>query len=281
VLFAGASWAAALIAVILAPTDAALGAAVVTSPAVPVRVRRALNVESGLNDGVANPFVTLFLALLVHEEGLGHGHWLREALAEIGWALLAAALVGGLGGALLRAAHRCGWISPVSEQLASLALALLSYESAVAIGGNGFVAAFAAGLLFAAAAGARGPRAGRVHRDCGAARSVPGVDDLRGVFVGPLLTGLLTLIPVGYAVFSLTLIRMLPVAAALAGAELRRETVAFAAWFGPRGLASVVFTLTAVEALGHHPAAQAISDAGPYIVAISAQGMRCRRLACL
>jgi sodium/hydrogen antiporter len=269
-LFSDASWAAAaLIAVILAPTDAALGAATVTNPVVPVRVRRALTVESGLNDGIVTPFVTLFLALLLHEEGLGHGHWLLNALAEIGWALLAAALVGALGGAFLRAAHRRGWTSPVSEQLAILALALLSYECAVAIGGNGFVAAFTSGLLFGATAGRAAHEPVEFTETVGLLASFLVWMIFGAVFVGPLLTGPLTLIPVVYAVLSLTLIRLLPVAAALSGTGLRRDTVAFVAWFGPRGLASVVFTLIAIEALHHHPAAQAISAAATWTILLS------------
>jgi NhaP-type Na+/H+ or K+/H+ antiporter len=122
-LFPEAGWAAAaLIASILAPTDAALGLAVVTNPAVPVRIRRALNVESGLNDGIATPFVTLFLTLVIAEEGLGSGHWAAEAAKEIGLALVAAVAVGVLGGKLLVVARRMGWTSAISEQLAVLAL---------------------------------------------------------------------------------------------------------------------------------------------------------------
>lgn len=269
-LFSTASWAAAaLIAVILAPTDAALGMAVVTSPVVPVRVRRALNVESGLNDGIATPFVALFLALLVHEEGLGDGHWLHDALAELGWALCAAALVGGLGGAFLRAAHRRGWTSPVSEQLAILALAMLSYEGAVAIGGNGFVAAFVSGLLFGATAGRAAHEPVEFTEAIGLLASFLVWMIFGAVFAGPLLTGPLTLTPVVYAVLSLTLIRLLPVAAALWRTGLRPDTVAFVAWFGPRGLASVVFTLIAVEELHGNPAAQAISAAATWTILFS------------
>ena len=154
VLVPEAGWAAAaLIASILAPTDAALGLAVVVNPAVPARIRRALNVESGLNDGIATPFVTLFLTLVLAEEGLGSGHWAAEAAKEIGLALVAAVVVGVVGGKLLMLARRRGWTSAMSEQLAVLALSLLAYVGAVAIGGNGFVAAFVGGLLFGASTG--------------------------------------------------------------------------------------------------------------------------------
>ena len=151
-MFPKVGWAAAaLVAAILAPTDAALGLAVVTNKAVPVRIRRALNVESGLNDGIATPFVTLFIAAAAAEESLGDTAWGLEALKQIGLAIVAAVVVGYLGGKLLAFAKDRGWTSGVSEQIAILALALLAYEGAVAIGGNGFIAAFAGGILFGAA----------------------------------------------------------------------------------------------------------------------------------
>ena len=150
-LLPNVGWAnAALVATILAPTDAALGLAVVTNSAVPVRIRRALNVESGLNDGIATPFVTLFIAVVASEEGIGEKAWGLEALKEIGLAIVAAAVVGYGGGKLLAFAKNRGWTSDVSEQIAIVALALLAYEGSVWIGGNGFVAAFVGGILFGA-----------------------------------------------------------------------------------------------------------------------------------
>lgn len=151
-MFPNVGWAAAaLVATILAPTDAALGLAVVTNKAVPVRIRRALNVESGLNDGIATPLVTLFIAAAAAEESVGDKAWGLEALKQIGLAIVAAVVVGYLGGKLLVLAKDHGWTSGVSEQIAILALALLAYEGAVAIGGNGFIAGFAGGMLFGAA----------------------------------------------------------------------------------------------------------------------------------
>src|SRR5580765_6895750 len=131
ILFPGVGWAAAALAAsILAPTDAALGLAIFTNRAVPVRIRRALNVESGLNDGIATPFVALFLTLVVSEER-GAGSWLLGAGKEIGLALIVAVSVGVAGGMLLGAAHRRGYTSEVSEQLAILSLALLAYLGSV------------------------------------------------------------------------------------------------------------------------------------------------------
>jgi NhaP-type Na+/H+ or K+/H+ antiporter len=249
-LFPEVGWAAAaLIASILAPTDAALGLAVVTNPAVPARIRRALNVESGLNDGIATPFVTLFLTLLIAEEGLGSGHWAAEAAKEIGLALVAAVAVGVLGGKLLVVARRLGWTSAISEQLVVLALSLLAYVGAVAIDGNGFVAAFVGGLLFGASASPRMHEPVEFTETVGLFASFFVWTVFGALFVGPVVTGDIEPVAILYAVVSLTLVRMVPVAAALAGTGLRRDTVAFMGWFGPRGLASVVFTLIAVEEL--------------------------------
>jgi NhaP-type Na+/H+ or K+/H+ antiporter len=151
-IFPEVGWAAAaLIATTLAPTDAALGLAVVTNKAVPVRIRRALNVESGLNDGIATPLVTLFIAIVAADEGLADTAWGLEALKQIGLAIVAAVVVGYIGGKVLAFANERGWTSEVSEQIAILALALLAYQGAVTIGGNGFIAAFAGGILFGAA----------------------------------------------------------------------------------------------------------------------------------
>jgi sodium/hydrogen antiporter len=251
-VFPGVRWAAAaLVATILAPTDAALGMAVVTNRAVPVRIRRALNVESGLNDGIATPFVTLFLAMVAAGEGLGDQAWAFAALKQIGLALVAALVVGSVGGRLLALAKERGWTSDVSEQIAILGLALLSYGGAVAIGGNGFVAAFVGGILFGATTGGRLDRAGRFTETLGLSATFVVWSIFGALFVGELLTHELSVRPIAYAILSLTVIRMVPVALALLGTRLRPATVAFMGWFGPRGLASVVFMLLALEELEH------------------------------
>jgi NhaP-type Na+/H+ or K+/H+ antiporter len=247
-IFPEVGWAAAaLIATILAPTDAALGLAVVTNQAVPVRIRRALNVESGLNDGIATPFVTLFIAVVASEEGLGDTAWGLEALTQIGLAIVAAVVVGYLGGKLFAFATERGWTSEVSEQIAILALALLAYQGAVTIGGNGFIAAFAGGILFGAATRQRLAEPVQFTETLGLAGSFLVWSLFGALFVGELLTQDRSARPIVYALLSLTVIRMVPVAIALIGTQLRPATVAFMGWFGPRGLASVVFSLLALE----------------------------------
>jgi sodium/hydrogen antiporter len=247
-VFPEVGWAAAaLLATILAPTDAALGLAVVTNKAVPVRIRRALNVESGLNDGIATPFVTLFIAAVAAEEALGDTAWGLEALKQIGLAIVAAVVVGYFGGKLLAVANDRGWTSGVSEQIAILALALLAYQGSVTVGGNGFIAAFAGGILFGAATRGRLAEPVEFTETLGLAGSFLVWSLFGALFVGELLTQDLSARPIVYALLSLTMVRMVPVAVALVGTRLRPATVAFMGWFGPRGLASVVFTLLALE----------------------------------
>jgi NhaP-type Na+/H+ or K+/H+ antiporter len=236
-----------LVAAILAPTDAALGQAVVSNPAVPVRIRQSLNVESGLNDGIALPLV-LVLAYWAgaREEGGGVGYWLRFATLALTLGPLVGLAVGALGGRVLLRAARAGWLSGAFERLSALGLALLAFAGAELIGGNGFIAAFVAGLALHAAAPA----------------ICAGLYEF-GEAEGQLLT-LLVFIVFGaamvpealphwsgaallYALASLTVVRMLPVALALWGSGLRLPSVLFLGWFGPRGLASILFALVVVE----------------------------------
>jgi sodium/hydrogen antiporter len=241
-------WLALLTGAALAPTDAALGAAVMVNPAVPARIRRLINVESGLNDGIATPFVLVAIA------GAGAGaaghaadHAAAVAAAELALGVLTGIAVGGGGGWLVSVCRRRGWVAQGFAGAAVLGLALCSYATALAVHGNGFIAAFSGGLAFAAAAGP-------------VVRLVPFVEEagtllsllvwlLFGmVAVAPALAGLTWQTAV-YAAASLTVIRMLPVMVCLLGAGLGRPAVLFVGWFGPRGLASVIFGLLALEEL--------------------------------
>ena len=221
---------AALIATILAPTDAALGLAVVTNKAVPARIRRALNVESGLNDGIATPLVTLFIAIVAAEEGLGETAWGLEALTQIGLAIVAAVVVGYVGGKLLALANDRGWTSAVSDQIAILALALLA--SRVRDGRRERLHRRVRRWHLVRGRHQRAPgRTGRVHRDPRIVGLLPVWSLFGALFVGELLTGDLAAQPIIYALLSLTVIRMVPVAIALLGTQLRPATVAFMGWF--------------------------------------------------
>jgi NhaP-type Na+/H+ or K+/H+ antiporter len=238
---------ALLTGAILAPTDAALGMPVVANPAVPVRIRRILNVESGLNDGIATPFVLLFIALATATGGTEGGH-LSEALIETAIAIVAGILVGGVGGFLLMAADKRELTSELSRQIAVLALALGGYFASVALGGNGFIAAFVAGLAFGGATRHTEERGELFSETAGILLSI-GVWAIFGAtFVGSLIRDFGDVRPIIYAILSLTLIRMLPVAISLIGSRLAIPTVLFVGWFGPRGLASIVFGILAIDA---------------------------------
>ena len=250
VLLGAQTWAAAaLLAAILAPTDAALSLPVVTNTAVPTRVRRMLNVESGLNDGIITPVVTVLLAVVAAEEDLQSG-WATEAVRAVGVAVLVAVLVGGGGGLLLRLSADRGWTSEVSLELGVVALAVLSYVGAAWRGGNGFVAAFAGGLFFAAASGSRFPGATGFTETVGVFLSYLVWAMFGAALVEPVLRAGWDWRVAGYTLVSLTAVRMVPVALSLVGTGLRPATVAFVGWFGPRGLASVVFLTMAVDDLG-------------------------------
>jgi NhaP-type Na+/H+ or K+/H+ antiporter len=248
VLLPGIGWATcALLGCILAPTDAALGLAVVTNPVVPSRIRRTLNIESGLNDGLATPFVTLFLAVVVAEDH--HGNWVSSSLRQILVAIALGAAVGVAIGATSMVASARGWMGDASPQLVVLLTPLLCYGAAVAVGANGFVAAYVCGFAFGAASRQRLVDATTFTEDVGLYASFAVWTIFGMLFAGPLLRGPISWRPIAYAVLSLTVVRMVPVAAALLGTRLRPATTLFVGWFGPRGLASVVFTLVAAEAL--------------------------------
>ena len=214
------SWAeAALIAAILAPTDAALGIAVVTNPAVPVRIRRALNIESGLNDGIATPFVTVFLAWSWWP-ARPKSDWGIDAVFELARGAAIGIGIGYLGGWLVRRAKTAEWSTPLSDQLVVLSLAFLAYGAAVNFSGNGFVAAFVAGLVFGAASRGQLHEATEFTDTVGLFSSFVVWVIFGAAFVGPVLRGGVHLRPVLYAVLSLTVVRMLPVAISLIGARL-------------------------------------------------------------
>jgi NhaP-type Na+/H+ or K+/H+ antiporter len=238
-------WEAAIVGSVLAPTDAALGQAVVSNPRVPVRVRQALNVEAGLNDGLSVPFLALFLTLAVAEEELQPAsYWIRFALEQVGLGILVGVGVGLVGGWLVSWASKREWMTGSFRRLALLALALIAWAMADQIGGNGFIAAFVGGL-------AVGPAVERVGEQL--IHFTEAEEQLLNLSVffifGVLVNGLIQ--PLSwdlalYALLSLTVIRMLPVALALLGTHLRGVSVLYIGWFGPRGLASIVLGLVVV-----------------------------------
>lgn len=242
-------WQAALLAAVLAPTDAALGQAVVSSPKVPVRMRQTLNVESGLNDGIVLPLVLLFLsACSAHVEGGGGApYWLRFASLQLTFGPLVGIAVGWVGGEAVKRGRDAGWISPPFLRLSSLGLALLAFGGAELLHGNGFIAAFVAGLTLG----------NRCH---GLWDSLEDFAEAEGQFLTLMVflvfgaTTVPEFLPHAgwhaffYGVLSLTIIRMVPVSLSLLGTGLRPASHLFLGWFGPRGIASILFGLLVVDA---------------------------------
>ena len=210
-------WLALLVGAALAPTDAALGAGMISNQAIPARIRRLVNVESGLNDGIATPFVSVALAgAATGGEVAGHGP--AAAAAELAVGLLVGVAAGGAGGLLVNAARRRGWVADGFAGPAVLGLAVCAYTSAVALHGNGFIAAFVGGLAFGTAGGPRGRPLVPFVEETGALVSLLVWLAFGAVAVAPAVESLNWQI-VLYAVLSLTVIRMAPVAAALVGAS--------------------------------------------------------------
>ena len=242
----------AILATILAPTDAALGKAVVSNPAVPAPIREGLNQESGLNDGICVPVLLLLLALIAPtEQHQGTGTLaLTLMLEEIGIGIAVALAMSHVTLWLLKLSYLNGWQLPLWRQLTLPGLALLCFALAQTLGGSGFIAAFVGGLLI-------GHRFGEHKHEY--LDSCEGYGDLLSVVIWMVFGA--TLLPVLpallhwqywlYALASLTLLRMVPVWLCLVGSGLRPELRLFVGWFGPRGLASIVF---AVMVLQHRPA---------------------------
>jgi len=241
-------WPALLVGAALAPTDAALGASLMSDHSVPARIRRLINVESGLNDGIATPFVMLAIAGASSAEATKNSG-LGAALIELALGVIVGIGVGGLGGELLRRARRRAWSADGFAGPAVLGLALCAYATSVAVDGNGFIAAFVAGTAFGNLSGRESQRLVPFLEEAGGLASLLVWLLFGAVAVVPAVENLTWQVGV-YAVLSLTALRMIPVAVACAGAGLSRATVAFVGWFGPRGLASVIFALLALEEIG-------------------------------
>ena len=242
-----AFWEVAVLAVILTPTDAALGQAVVSSKQVPVRIRQALNVESGLNDGLMLPILLIALSMAGAAEGIHTaGYWVVFAAMQIILGPLIGVAVGYLGGKLVERGSQSGWMNRSFQDLAALGLSLFAFAAAELVGGNGFIAAFCAGLTL-----------GNTSRSiCTCLYEFAEAE-------GQLLTLLMfmvfgaVMVPTAldhlgwqvilYVVLSLTVVRMVPVAISLLGSRLRSHTILFLGWFGPRGIASILFGLLVLE----------------------------------
>ena len=242
------SWPEALLlAVILAPTDAALGQAVVTLPTLPSRVRQALNVESGLNDGICVPLFWIVLAIAQAKSGaIGDAAGIRLVLEQIGYGTLAGVLAGIAAACVVLIAGGHRYVEGAWLQVIPLAAAGLAFGVADPIGGSGFIAAFVAGFVFGALRRQGGGEVEYLIEEVGDVLSAVTFIVFGAVLLGPAI-GEITWSVVVYTVLSLTVVRLVPVVISMVGTGARGPTLAFLGWFGPRGLASIVFALLVLE----------------------------------
>jgi NhaP-type Na+/H+ or K+/H+ antiporter len=253
-------FAIALLAVMLAPTDAALGQAVISNESVPDEVRQALNVESGLNDGICVPILFLLLALDTASHAGPWGLAVRLVIEKIGIGLAVGLLLTLASVQLLKLAWQRKWLTPIWMQVPVIALALACFALAQYLGGSGFIAAFSGGLLFGILEKGLRDKFLRAAEGTGDTLAL-----ITWVIFGAAVVGKamdhLSWPVLFYAVLSLTLIRMLPVFLALTGSGISTEGKLFIGWFGPRGLASIVFAVIVVT--------HELPDSGPIIMTVA------------
>jgi NhaP-type Na+/H+ or K+/H+ antiporter len=238
---------ALILAIVLAPTDAALGQAVVTEPRIPGRIRQGLNVESGLNDGICVPLLFAAVALADVGSKISEG---RDAVTlvfeEIGYGVVGGVVGGLVVAAVVIHAGRRGLIAAQWRQVIPAAGAVLAYGIANALGGSGFIAAFVAGMTFRLVLGKDPKDINDLTEQVGNVLNGVTFVLFGAILLGPAL-GELSWELALYAVLSLTVVRMLPVVIAMLGTRARAPTLGFLGWFGPRGLASIVFAVIVVE----------------------------------
>jgi NhaP-type Na+/H+ or K+/H+ antiporter len=248
---------AIVLAILLAPTDAALGEAVVTEPRLPSRIRQGLNVESGLNDGICVPLLLIALAAAeIEDDASTSHHAVRIVTEQIGYGVLGGLAAGLVAAGVVAIAYDRGLVTDSWLQVIPVAGAGLAYGIAAALGGSGFIAAFVAGAIFGALVSRESEQASRLNEELGELLGGVTLLIFGAVLLGPALEQLSWRIAL-YAVLSLTLIRMLPVAVAMIGTGARKPTIGFLGWFGPRGLASIVFAVIVVNE-AHLPGAPTI-----------------------
>jgi NhaP-type Na+/H+ or K+/H+ antiporter len=238
---------AALLGTMLAATDAALGKPVFTHPSVPAQLREGLNVESGLNDGLCVPILFVFIALeLGSEYGSGGGLIIRLLAQELGIGLLVGGAVAVVGAWLIQVCERAGWVSKLWLQVSAIALAIACYAIAQSLHGSGYIAAFTGGMAF-------GYITEKQAHELTFTAEAEGQTFalltwfLFGSAITKEIVGQFSWEIVAYALLSLTLVRMLPIYLCLAGTGEPIRNRLFLGWFGPRGLASIVFAVIVLD----------------------------------
>jgi len=236
---------AVLLAIAVAPTDAALGQAVVSDDRVPSRIRQGLNVESGLNDGLCVPLLLIALGVAAAEGG--HSDPVRLVVEEIGFGVAGGIVAAGFGWAGMRFGRARAWVDEAWAPLAPIVITGIAYGLATVLHGSGLIAAFAAGLAYGTIARGSAEEATEMIESAADGLSAVTFFVFGAAFVPVMIEGF-TWATLAFAVVVLTVGRMLPVAIALIGTRARLPTVLYVGWFGPRGLASIVFAVLILEA---------------------------------
>jgi len=243
-------FAVALLAAIMAPTDAALGQAVISNRSVPERARRALTVESGLNDGLALPVILLFASLAANAAGQADTNWLLFGAKQLILGPMVGAAAGLIGGAALMFTKKRDLTSDTFEGIGAIALAGAAYLGASEVGGNGFIAAFIAGLCFGHVVKGRCKFVYEFTESEGQMLSW-GAFLLLGMAMVPEALHALTWPMLGLILTSLFIVRPAAIWLSLLGSDASQTTRIFFGWFGPRGLATALFALLVVEQIDH------------------------------
>ena len=265
---------AAILATMLAPTDAALGKAVVTNPHVPAKIREDLNVESGLNDGICVPILFALLAIANNQNTEGSTTQLLFHLfaEEIGIGLLVGASFALLATQLGKFCLDRNWVSHTWKEISVVTLAIACFATAQSLGGSGFIASFVGGLVFGGTT-----RSKKEDLLLGSEATGDTMSLITWVVFGSAVVSLaltqITWSILLYAILSLTVIRILPVLFSLFGVSLDLESKLFVGWFGPRGLASIVFAVIVLDANLPNSEMLAITVACTVILSVLAHGL--------
>jgi NhaP-type Na+/H+ or K+/H+ antiporter len=235
-------WEAAMIGAMIAPTDAALGAAVIANPRVPERIRGALDVESGLNDGISLPFLLIFMAIASQDSGVGVVETFASA---IGIAVVVGLIVGALGAWLLIRASNAGWAGTSWSGIAVISIAVIAFVVANSNGGSGFISTFVAGMVYGSVTRGKIRPSEFLAADIGSGLVQTSFLMFGALIILPELDSITWQVVV-MVVIALTVARMVPVALSMIGTGLRVPTLLYMGWFGPRGLATIVYAAVVV-----------------------------------
>ena len=241
-------WEAAILGILLYPTDASLGQSVVNNPKVPVRIRQALNIESGLNDGIALPFLLLAVSMATSEVVYNKPfQFFYSVLVQIFLGIIAGIIVGYLGAKLIQWGQKSGWMSRAYQKISSLVLILVVYGIAEVIGGNGFIAAFTLGLVSSNVSSPEETEDLYEHAEILVTMLMMLTFMIFGAVLLPPAIESISPSIVLYAILSLSLVRIIPVAIGFIGAKVEPITTLFVGWFGPRGVASILYIFIVLE----------------------------------